>query len=71
MTTNLNENNIKPVAVYKNADTQKLEILQENKNKSGIYRWINKINGKTYVGSAINLYSRFSVYYSLLSIQKV
>lgn len=31
------ENTIKSVRVYDNADTQKLDILKENKNKSGIY----------------------------------
>ena len=30
-------NNIKPAVVYTNADTQKLQILAENKAKSGIY----------------------------------
>jgi len=28
---------IEPVKTYENADTQKLQILNENKNKSGIY----------------------------------
>jgi len=32
--------------VYTNADSQKLEILAENKGKSGIYLWKNKKNGK-------------------------
>jgi len=27
-----------PVAIYANADIQKLDILKDNKNKSGIYR---------------------------------
>jgi len=31
------ENTLNSVRVYDNADTQKLDILQENKNKSGIY----------------------------------
>jgi hypothetical protein len=29
-----------------NADTDKLKILSENKGKSGIYKWTNKINGR-------------------------
>jgi hypothetical protein len=29
---------INPELVYKNVDTQKLDILLDNKNKSGIYR---------------------------------
>ena len=32
------EKNIKPAAVYDNADTQRLKILKENKGKAGIYR---------------------------------
>ena len=35
--------------LYDNADVQKLEVLKENKGKSGIYLWTNKINGKKYV----------------------
>jgi hypothetical protein len=30
--------NIVPVVVYKNADLDKLQILQENKGKCGVYR---------------------------------
>jgi hypothetical protein len=29
---------IKPVVIYSNADTQKVLIFKENRNKSGIYR---------------------------------
>jgi len=65
------ENNIKPVKVYDNADTQKLHILQENKNKSGIYLWVNNDTGESYVGSAANLSQRFRIYYSLLSIERI
>jgi len=39
--------------VYYNADVQKSQILSENKNKSGISRFTNFINGKTYIGSLI------------------
>jgi hypothetical protein len=37
-TTSYCSNNIKSAVVYTNPLTQKLEILRENKNKSGIYR---------------------------------
>jgi len=47
------------VKSYSNADTQKKEILKENKGLSGIYGWINNVNGKSYIGSAVNLYNRF------------
>jgi len=67
----LSLNNIKPVVTYPNADTQKLDILRENKDKSGIYRWVNKKTGKSYVGSATKLSQRFYLYYSLLSLEKI
>ena len=54
-TNSLSENNIKPVVVYSNADTQKLDLLQMNKNKSGIYHWVNKETRNSYVGYAMNL----------------
>ncbi len=56
---------IKPEVIYNNADTQKIEIFRDNKGKSGVYRWINNINGDTYVGSAIDLNKRLYQYYSL------
>lgn len=59
-----------PVKVYENADTQKADILKENKGKSGVYRWTNNVNGKTYVGSAVSLRARFYVYYSANRLTK-
>jgi hypothetical protein len=52
------------VRVYGNVDTQKLEILKENKNKSGVYCFTNLTNGKKYVGSSTNLRKRFLAYYN-------
>jgi len=52
-----------PVVVYANADLQKVDIIQENKSKSGIYRWINLVSGKTYIGSSVNLSRRLAEYY--------
>lgn len=54
-----------PVKSYSNADSMKLQILKDNRGKSGIYRWTNKINGKTYVGRSIDLYTRFRNYFSI------
>ena len=54
---NSSPSSIIPLKVYDNADTQKLEILGENKGKSGIYMWKNK-NGKIYIGSAKDLKNR-------------
>jgi group I intron endonuclease len=57
-------NNVNPAVVYLNADTQKKEIMEENRGKSGIYRWVNLLNNKTYIGSSVDLKTRFYIYYS-------
>lgn len=44
--------------------------MKENNKKSGVYRWTNKVNGKTYVGSSVLLSRRFLVYYNLIKIGK-
>ena len=59
-----------PLVSYKNADTQKKDIIKDNKGKSGVYKWKNNINNKEYVGSSINLLSRFYSYYSLKFLVK-
>jgi group I intron endonuclease len=38
--------------------------FRENRGKSGIYRWINKETGKSYVGSSANLSKRFNLYFN-------
>jgi group I intron endonuclease len=59
-----------PVRVYANVDTQKLEILKENKGKSGIYCFTNLTNGKKYVGSSVNLGIRFSQYFNVNNLTR-
>jgi group I intron endonuclease len=54
-----------PERVYKNVDKEKLKILKENKNKSGIYMFKNLINNKKYVGSSENLRIRFRQYFNI------
>lgn len=63
-------NLIIPVKVYANADVSKFDIISENKNKSGVYRWINLLTGKSYVGSSVNLRKRFYDYYNLSHLEK-
>jgi len=67
-----------PKKYYPNSETSKDKILEENKNKSGIYmlraarasslalrrRWKNLQNGKRYVGSALDFSNRLLFYYS-------
>lgn len=57
--------NYKPVFVFANADTDKEKILKAVKDKSGVYMWINKSDGKRYVGSSGNLNRRLLEYYSV------
>lgn len=50
---------------FHNADVQKSEIIKEIKGKAGVYRWINTKNGKSYVGSSVDLSKRLYRYFSL------
>uniref|UniRef100_UPI0022378AF3 GIY-YIG endonuclease n=1 Tax=Ramaria cf. rubripermanens TaxID=2016387 RepID=UPI0022378AF3 len=59
-----------PIVTYINTDQAKLQILKENASKSGVYRWVNKENGKCYIGSSIHLSRRFSCYYSINFLMK-
>jgi len=58
------------VVIYDDADKDKLNILADNRNRIGIYRWINKINGNTYIGSSVSISVRMYTYYSLRSLAK-
>lgn len=75
MNNNNNNNNInniiiKPVITYINADIHKSIIYKDNKNKSAIYRWVNNINNKSYVGSAKSLNDRLKIYFSPNTLKK-
>ena len=48
---------------YSNANSMKKEILKDNEGLSGIYQWVNLINKKSYIGSAINLNKRLNEHY--------
>jgi len=56
--------------LYANVDYQKLEILTENKGKSGIYLWKHKTNGKFYVGSSQDIARRLRQYYNINHLTK-
>lgn len=53
------------LAVFSDADKDKLSILSYVKGKSGIYMWTNKLNGKKYVGSSVALTRRLLEYYNV------
>jgi len=70
MKNNNNKNNRSvpippPEKFYSNSDTCKVQILDENKKKSGIYMWTNNINNKRYIGSSENLRIRFIQYFNI------
>jgi group I intron endonuclease len=56
-------NNIIPIMTYNNMDINKSIIILNNKRKCGISRLNNLITGKRYIGSSVNLASRFINYY--------
>nr|WDW20878.1 hypothetical protein [Valsa mali var. pyri (nom. inval.)] len=45
-------------------------IFRENKGKSGIYRFVNLVNGRTYIGSSADLMCRFRDYLSVVWLNK-
>lgn len=56
---------------FDNIDTQKLQILNDLKNKAGIYQLTNKTNGKSYIGSSIDLRVRFYSYFNFSHISRL
>ena len=48
---------------------QKSLIFKDNKDKSFVYRWINKLNNKEYLGSTANAKRRLLKYYDLSSLK--
>lgn len=61
---------ITPKKIYKNAALLRKQILTDNKGLSGVYRWLNNITGKTYIGSGKNLGNRIAYYYSPSTLKK-
>lgn len=53
-----------PVRVYINPDKDKELIVDENRGRAGIYRWVHIESGKSYVGSAKNFSTRFKQYFN-------
>lgn len=54
--------NLKVEKVYDKFKQDRVNIIKQEKGRSGVYLLINKINNHTYVGSSINLASRMRNY---------
>jgi hypothetical protein len=48
----LNNNLFVSSLTYNNAETEKLQILNETNNKAGVYLWTHLDSNKKYVGSS-------------------
>lgn len=46
------------------ANVSQADVLKFLNNKSGVYKWTNCLNGKSYVGSSINLHRRIQEYFN-------
>lgn len=62
--------NFSPLITYLNVDNHKIPILKDNKNKIGIYKWVNIIKGDTYIGSSGNLADRFRQYLNISYLEE-
>lgn len=63
-TISTSSSEIEPVLIYTNPDEHKGLIAKQNKGKSGVYRWVHKDSGKSYVGSSSMLNDRFRRYFN-------
>ena len=50
---------------YEDAFSMRKIIIKDNKNKSGIYKWTNKITNDIYIGQSIDLSKIFIKYFNL------
>jgi len=63
-------NIIKYTKVYYNTEKDKLNILKDNQEMSGVYMWENKNNGKFYIGSSTDIKRRLMSYYNINYLAK-
>lgn len=61
---------VAPIKSYDDALSNKNTLLLDNKGKPGIYRWINKLNNNTYVGSGLDLSKRLKEYYNKSELKR-
>lgn len=59
-----------PIIYYNNVEKCKFIIYSNNRGKSGIYCWVNRITKEKYVGSSYDLTRRLSNYFSINWLNK-
>ena len=59
-----------PVMIYYNLETDKSQILSDNKGKTGIYMWTHLEIGRIYIGSAFELFIRLNKYFTPSQLKK-
>ena len=60
-----NNNESVPAKVYDDMYSMKNTIINENINRSGIYRITNKLTGDFYIGQSANISNRFRKYFTI------
>jgi group I intron endonuclease len=53
---------LKPIKVYNNFKENRLQLIKDQKDKTGVYCLVNLINGNIYIGSSGNLSGRMRSY---------
>jgi len=56
---------INSIKFYEDAYSMRKTIIKDNENKSGIYKWTNKITNDIYIGQSIDLAKRFRKYFNI------
>jgi len=59
---------LNPIVSFNDSKADKETIFQTCKDKSLVYRWVNKTNGKDYLGSTSNAKRRLSQYYDFKTL---
>lgn len=53
---------LKPIKIYNNFKEDRLQLINDQKDKTGVYCLVNLINGHIYIGSSVNLAVRMKNY---------
>ena len=61
----MSSSNNNSVKLYEVAYSMKKSIIKDNKKKSGIYKWTNRLTNDIYIGQSVDLSKRFIRYFNL------